>query len=140
MTPVGIAALALVLSAGAAEAAPAEGLWQTPDDHGVVQISPCGEDLCGAVVTSDRLKTDPLQTDQRNADPSLRHRHVKGLTIFQGLKGGPTEWSGGSLYNPDDGKTYRGSMKLVGPNTMKVTGCVFFPLCRSETWTRLSGS
>jgi uncharacterized protein (DUF2147 family) len=115
----------------------AVGEWDTHHAGGVVRISECGGALCGKVVTSEPLKTDPDAKDIRNADASQRNRPLKGLTVFYGLKGGPTEWTGGSIYNPEDGRTYHGSIKLVDADTLKLTGCVFVPLCQSQTWTRI---
>ncbi len=43
----------------------------------------------------------------------------------------------GSLYNPNDGKTYSGSLKLTGPNTLEVAGCVMSVFCKRQTWTRV---
>jgi len=118
-------------------AAPAEGSWRTDSDNAVVRISACGDAICGYLVTSDRLKSHPDQTDARNRNVRLRTRTLAGMALFYGLKGGPTEWSGGSLYNPADGKTYHGSIRLTGADTLKLTGCVFGPFCKSETWSRI---
>jgi uncharacterized protein (DUF2147 family) len=134
-------ALAVLLTACAcasALAATPVGDWKTPEHNGVVRISQCdGDALCGKLVDGDDLRADPDVRDTRNQDPAKRARLMKGLTLFDGVKGGPTEWTGGSLYNPEDGKTYHGSIKLVDANTLKLTGCVFAPFCRSQTWTRL---
>jgi uncharacterized protein (DUF2147 family) len=129
--------VALLSGATAYAAVGAEGTWQTPDDHAVVKIEACGEALCGHIVTSDQLKAHPDQTDAHNRDPALRSRPLKGLALFTGVKGGPPEWSGGSLYDPEDGKTYKGSIKLISADTLRLTGCVFRPFCKSETWTRI---
>ncbi len=124
-----------VLDPGAAGGA--AGLWLTGHDHGIVEVFACDAALCGRIVTSDRLKAHPDQVDERNAEESLRRRPIKGLSIFYGVKGGPPVWSGGRVYNPTDGRTYEGSIRLIDPNTLKLTGCVFYPLCRSEIWTRV---
>jgi uncharacterized protein (DUF2147 family) len=43
----------------------------------------------------------------------------------------------GQLYNPQDGKTYTGKLKLMSPKTLQLSGCVFGGLiCRSQTWTK----
>ena len=135
------AALALAATLFAGSAAYAEpgavGEWDTHHAGGVIKISECNGALCGKVVTSDPIKADPTAKDVRNGHVSLRTRLLKGLTIFYGVKGGPTEWTGGSVYNPEDGKTYHGSIKLLDPDTLKLTGCVFGPLCQAQTWTRL---
>jgi uncharacterized protein (DUF2147 family) len=118
-------------------AAPIEGLWSTPTGNGQVEIYGCGGAVCGRLITSDEIKANPAATDGKNKDRNLRSRPIKGLEIFSGFTGGPAEWKGGSLYNPDDGGTYRGSMTLENANKLKLTGCIFRPLCKSEVWTRI---
>lgn len=123
--------------AGLAHAAsPIDGRWQTPVKNGVIEIAPCGDALCGRVVTSDVIKADPGMKDVNNKDAALRDRPIKGLLTLKGFTGGPKEWKGGTAYNPDDGGTYKGSLTLVDANTLKVTGCIVFPLCKTQTWTR----
>lgn len=134
------AALALCAAAAlssAALAASPVGEWKTPEKNGVVKVSECGDAICGKLIDGDDIKANPAITDMRNQDTSLRTRPLKGLPLFYGVKGGPTEWSGGSVYNPEDGKTYHGSIKLVDENTLKLTGCVMAPFCKSQTWTRV---
>ena len=125
-------------SAAAALAASPVGDWKTPEHDGVVHVSECeGGALCGTVVDGADIRSNPTITDMKNQDVAKRSRLMKGLTLFSGVKGGPTEWSGGSVYNPEDGKTYHGSIKLVDDNTLKLTGCVIAPFCKSQTWTRM---
>jgi uncharacterized protein (DUF2147 family) len=93
--------------------------------------------LCGKVVTSDRIKADPALADTKNRNAALRARPLKDLQILQGFTGGPPQWKGGTVYNPEDGGTYKGSIKLVDPDTLRLTGCIFAPLCKTETWRRI---
>lgn len=113
------------------------GLWQTPTKSGQVEISKCGASLCGRLVSSEGIKADPGLTDKNNSDAALRGRRLKGLTILTGFSGGPKEWTGGSIYNADDGRTYSASITLVNDDTLKLRGCVIAPLCKTQTWTRL---
>lgn len=113
------------------------GLWQTPSRGGQVEISKCGASLCGRLVSSEGIKADPNLKDVNNANAALRGRPVKGVTILSGFSGGPKEWSGGSIYNAEDGKTYSGSITLDGDDTLKLRGCVVAPLCKTQVWTRL---
>jgi uncharacterized protein (DUF2147 family) len=136
-SPSTFAALMLLAAVPAQAASPAEGLWRTPTNNGEVLISACGEALCGKIVTSDRIKLDAGLADTHNKDATLRARPLKDLPILQGFTGGPAEWKGGTVYNPEDGGTYKGSIKLVDPDTLKLTGCIVFPLCKSERWTRI---
>ena len=132
-----VLASALVLSAGAAPASPLSGLWRTAEDDGQVQIYDCGGGVCGKLVTSSTLSAQPDMKDVNNGDAALRGRHVKGINIMSGFSGGPQSWSGGSLYRPQDGRSYRGRLELVDNSTLEVTGCVMAAICQTQTWTRL---
>jgi uncharacterized protein (DUF2147 family) len=108
------------------------GRWQTETRHGVVEIA-----ACGAAVESDSLRTNPQLRDVKNKDAAKRDRLLKGLTIVQGFsfKGG--EWVNGTIYNADDGGTYQATLTLIDHDTLKVKGCIVWPLCKSQTWKRL---
>ncbi len=135
-----IASLAVFAWGSAASAqSPIEGAWSTRDDHGVVRIGPCGDKECGVLVTSDHIKAKPDITDEHNQTPALRSRLAKGMSILTGFAGGPVEWKGGKAYNPTDGGTYSGTISLAGPNTLKLRGCIFYPLCQTQVWTRVKG-
>ncbi len=127
----------LVLNAGMALASPATGLWRTAEDDGQVHIYDCGGRLCGRLVTSNELTAHPDTKDINNSDAALRGRLVKGINIMSGFSGGPKNWSGGTLYRPQDGRTYSGRLELVDSGTLEVTGCVMATFCRSQTWVRL---
>ena len=118
-------------------AADVTGTWQTPTDEGIVEIAPCGNSVCGKLMSSDDIKKNPALTDAKNADASLRSRPLKGLLMLQGFSGAGGSWSNGKIYNPDDGKTYSATLTLKGDNTLEVRGCVIVPFCETQTWTRL---
>ena len=134
--PILFALAASVSVAGAAAASPASGVWHAPDKNATIQVYDCGAAICGRVMDSDDLRANPDMRDTKNSDASLKGRKVKGLTIMTGLSGGPTEWSGGSVYDPASGHTYHGSFTLVGSDTAHLKGCIIGPLCRTDTWTR----
>ena len=136
--------LALAL-AGAAAAPPPQqgdivlGRWKTETKNGVVEIARCGASICGRLVTSDLLRTNPGLKDGRNADPALRNRPLRGLLILNGFtQAAGGVWENGSIYNGDDGKTYSARVTPIGPNQLKVRGCVFVPFCKTQTWTRVN--
>jgi uncharacterized protein (DUF2147 family) len=113
------------------------GLWQTPTNGGQVRIARCGEALCGTLVTSDHIRADANVRDQRNKNAELRTRPLRGLPMLSGFTGGPTEWRGGTVYNPEDGGTYRGTITLTNADTLRLRGCIVAPLCKTQTWTRV---
>jgi len=77
--------------------------------------------------------------DRENPDPALRDRPLLGLVIMRRFVfDGEDSWSGGRLYDPENGKEYRGRMKLTAPDTLLLRGYVGITLFgRSETWSRV---
>lgn len=131
----GVAVITL-LAAGSAAASPASGRWRTAEDGGVVEVSDCGVSVCGRVVSSKRIVADPMIKDVYNKNPALRDRLIKGVALFEDMHGGPAVWKG-RVYNPADGGTYSGTVTLIDAGTLKLRGCIIFPLCKTQTWTRL---
>ena len=131
------AALSATALAAPAFAADPTGLWQTPTNGGQVRIARCGQALCGTLVTSDHIRANPNVQDEHNSDRAQRTRALRNLPMLRGFTGGPTEWTNGSVYNPADGRTYRGTITMRGDNTLRLRGCVVAPLCKTQTWTRI---
>lgn len=130
-------AAAMAVTAGSAFAADVTGVWQTPTNGGQVEIARCGNSLCGKLITSDHIKANPAQKDAKNKDDSQRGRPLKNLQMLYDFTGGPTKWTGGKVYNPDDGGTYSGTIELISDNELKLKGCIVAPLCKTQRWTRL---
>jgi len=136
--------MALALAGAAATPPPPQadmvvGRWKTETKNGVVEIARCGASICGRLVTSDLLRTNPGLTDGRNVDPALRNRPLRGLLMLKGFTpAADGMWENGTIYNGDDGKTYSARVTPIGPNQLKVRGCVFVPFCKTQTWTRVN--
>jgi uncharacterized protein (DUF2147 family) len=110
-----VIALSSFASPGTAVSAPADGAWFI-DGTGVAgQIFDCSGVLCGRIIWLEKARDTAgrLVRDNKNPDPVFRQRPLCGLTVLQGLQpAGPDHWNSGSLYNPDDGQTYRISAEL----------------------------
>ena len=72
-----------------------------------------------------------------NRNPQLRGRRLIGLQILGGFTASGTGWSGGTIYNAEDGGTYKATVTPVDANHLKVRGCIVWPLCKSQVWTRV---
>jgi uncharacterized protein (DUF2147 family) len=133
----------MLLAAAAALGSPAAvaGKWETPTKHGVVEIVACGPSICGRLVESDGLRANPQLRDVHNKDTAQNGRPLKGLLMLQGFAAttvnGKEGWDGGTIYNPDDGGTYKGTITMVDADTLKLRGCIVWPLCKSQTWKRV---
>ena len=113
------------------------GTWHSPTKNGVIAIRRCGASICGTLENGDDMKAHPDAKDVNNKDAGQRGRPLKGLTMLSGFTWSDGAWSDGQVYNPDDGRTYGGRITPVDANTLKLRGCVFVPLCKTERWTRL---
>lgn len=116
------AAAAVLIGCGAAQAQELGGTWQRDTGASRVRFAKCGEALCGTI---SWLKdaNGPAKIGQR---------------IFYDMKpNGAGKWSG-SAFNPEDGKTYSGTMALSG-ETLTTSGCVMGGLiCRSVKWSKVN--
>ncbi|MBT0667979.1 DUF2147 domain-containing protein [Novosphingobium profundi] len=134
-----VSVVALGLSAPALAAAPDSviGTWRTPSKHGTVEISSCGASICGRLTNSDNISKNPDLRDVNNKDEAKRDRKLKGLQIVGGFKQDGAKWTGGTIYNPEDGGTYQATITPAGPDSLKLKGCIVWPLCKTQTWTRI---
>jgi uncharacterized protein (DUF2147 family) len=110
--------------------------WRTASGSGIVRFERCeGARLCGSIV---RVLT-PGQagaTDANNPDPALRSRPVQGLRILSGFTAsGHGVWTGGRIYNPEDGRSYRSELRIGRDGRLQVKGCVG-PVCQTQHWTQ----
>lgn len=135
LTAVAAGLLATPAVAGAADIT---GIWATGTEGGRVQIYRCGAALCGKIIGASRLRANPDLRDERNSDTKLRSRRIKGLVVLRGFTGGPREWQGGPVYDPETGDgAPRGHLKLLAKDRLELKGCVAI-FCRTKVWTRIS--
>ncbi len=136
-------ACALLLSAavfaGPAAAAVPAGTWLFAN-RVAIQIFDCTGLLCGRIVWLLRPLTPAGRPDldTLNPDPTLRPRHLCGLTIVWGMQpDGPNHWSNGRLYDPKDGTTYDIAAELTAPGTISARVYRGVPMLgRTEILTR----
>ena len=113
------------------------GQWVMSNGKVTVRVSKCSPRLCARIVALKEPvdSTGRPKVDKLNPNPSLRKRRLIGLTLASNLRSaGKDTWTG-SIYNPDDGRTYSASLKLAG-RTMKVKGCVGGILCKTQDFRR----
>ena len=100
------------------------GQWDRTNQGWVVEFSTCGDFLCGEIVSGEG-------TD-RNSGESV----VGIQMLFDLERHNETEWRG-RMYNPEDGNEYMGKVTILGPDEIRMSGCMVGGLiCRSEEWPR----
>jgi uncharacterized protein (DUF2147 family) len=76
------------------------------------------------------------RVDNHNPDRALRSRSLIGVEIVRGVREtAPGVWGDGELYNPDDGRTYTGTITLRG-STLELRGCALGVFCQTQVWRR----
>jgi hypothetical protein len=107
------------------------GVWVVVGTGEALEIFDCAGLLCGRIVWPRKARNTagrPVQDDE-NPDPTFRRRPPCGLTILHGLRpAGRDHWNSGSLYNLEDGQTYRVSAKPRSPDVLVVRISVDVPL------------
>jgi uncharacterized protein (DUF2147 family) len=123
------------------------GVWNNEEKDAKIEIYKCDDRYCGKIIWSkepnypagsrEGVPGTP-RLDHNNPDPALRKTPIIGLVIMRGfIRADGDMWSGGTVYDPKSGKTYRGKMTLVSPNRLKLRGFVGIPLFgRTAVWTR----
>ena len=116
-----------------ASAQDANGTWLTASGETRVRIAPCGGNVCGTIVWVKQTGAK----DDNNPNAAQKNRPLVGINMISMKPAGDRKWAG-TLYNPQDGKTYSGSLTQNDANTLSLSGCVAGIFCRSQTWTRVN--
>lgn len=92
------------------------GKWKLEDGTAIVEVYQQGDAFNGKIVwlQNPTEEDGSPAKDTNNPDAKLRSRQLIGLNMLSGLKKNGGEYSGGSIYDPGNGKTYNCSMKVEG--------------------------
>jgi uncharacterized protein (DUF2147 family) len=126
-----------VAFAHAAGAAPI-GRWFMANHTAVIQIAPCGKNLCGQIVGIVLAHPgDPMPLDW------LGHPQC-GMTILQtapipNTRTGDTDWVG-TVLDPRNGNVYRASIALDNARRLRLHGYLGLPIFGlTQTWDPYPG-
>jgi uncharacterized protein (DUF2147 family) len=109
----------------AVNASPLTGVWTTEDGLGAVEFYPCAEKRCGRIVWLKNPRGDdgkPLH-DANNPKKEAREKPICELDIVHDLQlQRDGTWDQGTIYDPDEGKTYSVAVKVLPKGDLEVTG------------------
>ena len=99
------------------------GKWKLEDGTAIVEVYKNGDVYNGKIIWLQKpTEADGSPAvDNNNPDKALRSRKLIGLNMLSGLKKNGGEYTGGTIYDPGNGKTYNCSMKVEG-DVLKVRG------------------
>lgn len=101
------------------------GTWAPEDNAFHVQIERIGNKYYGKLVWLDRPNNadGTPKKDVYNPDPSLRSMPFMGLRTLRDMEyKGTNIWSGGTIYDPESGKTYDCRIVLNNSNQAEIRG------------------
>jgi len=118
------------------------GTWYNTTKTGKVEIFKSGDKFYGKIIWLEEPldeNTGKAKTDSNNPKESLRNTPIIGLQVLKGFEyDGDGEYSGGTIYDPENGKTYKCKMTLKDNDHLDVRGYIGLPaLGRTENWTRV---
>ena len=117
------------------------GLWLSETKEGKIQVYRVGNKYYGKLDWSKSMygpdgKT--LNKDTKNSDKNLRNRNLKDLVLLKDLTYDGEEYSGGTIYDPKNGSTYKCYMVLKGNDVLNIRGYIGISLIgRTSVWTRI---
>lgn len=135
-----VALFATAVNIFAQQADDVKGAWLNDEKDAKIEIYKSGDKYFGKIIWVKNLyEADgrTLKKDIRNPDEKLRNRSILNVNILTGLTYDDGEWTGGELYDPKSGKTYKCKMKLKSGH-LEIRGYVGSSMFGKTTvWTRV---
>ncbi|GLQ48151.1 hypothetical protein GCM10007862_32020 [Dyella lipolytica] len=144
----GVAVADVVTAAPAASAI--VGDWLVESRDAVIRIERVGDEYQGYILWQLHDTYGPEDgpqlngktvTDRNNPDPAQRSQPLTGLRLLKGLRYdvGDNKWTGGRVYNAENGRTYRCLVRLLSPNRLQLRGYIGISLLGGNTvWSRVA--
>ena len=115
------------------------GTFLTQDKSSKVEFYKSGDKYYGKVIwMKDPIdpKTKKPYLDSDNPDPAKKTMPVMGMVVINGVSYDKDCWDGGTIYDPNTGKTWDCSVSFNG-SQLKVKGFWKFSwIGKTELWTK----
>ena len=118
------------------------GTWYNTEKSGKIKIFKEGNAYFGEIVWLEEPNDEygKPKVNENAPDASDQKKPIIGLRVVRDLTAdGDGKVSGGTIDDPENGKTYKCVITFVSDNKLDVRGYVGIPaLGRTENWTRAS--
>jgi len=140
----GLATLTVLFATSAlAQETSVVGRWTTIDDEtkkpkSVITIYEEGGKLFGKIEKLFRAPNEEQNPLCDKCEGALKNQPITGMVILRDLKKDGNEWSGGTILDPANGKTYKCKLAVEdGGKKLKVRGFIGIALLgRTQYWVR----
>ncbi|MES2559547.1 MAG: DUF2147 domain-containing protein [Bacteroidota bacterium] len=118
------------------------GIWETSNKEARISIFKTGNYYYGKIswLKNPNDADGRPKTDINNRDEQQRSKHVMGLLLLKSFEYNNLEnlWEKGTVYDPNNGKTYSCKLSMTNMHTMEVRGYVGISMIgRTEVWTKV---
>jgi uncharacterized protein (DUF2147 family) len=105
------------------------GVWLNPKGSVAVQTEACGRKLCGRIVwVNAEAAADARESGIANP--------IDTQVLREYRSDGQGNWHG-MVYVPDMGRTFHSTIVALGPNQLRISGCLLGNfICKSQIWRR----
>lgn len=116
-----------------------EGQWNTFDDEtneekARIEIYKVGDLFFARIIESFTTEENAVCESCKG---KRKGKPIIGLVIIENLKKNGKKYDGGTIMDPENGKTYKCKLELVDNNKLKVRGYLGFSLLgRTQYWIR----
>lgn len=117
------------------------GVWLNSSGKGQIQVYKQGNKYYGKLVWLKEPNDEQgkPKLDVNNPDKNGKNKPLLGLVILRDFVHDDGEWTGGRIYDPQNGKDYKCYMKLKDSKTLSVRGYIGISMLgRTEVWTRVN--
>ena len=115
------------------------GYWLT--SQSIVLVSKCENQLCATIehIFVEEGIDQKSILDNNNKEKSLRDRTLVGINLIDGFKhiDGAKKLSGGRIYDPGRGRTFKSNIYLLQNGNLKIEGCLL-RMCGYEEWKSIT--
>ena len=117
-----------------------EGTWIPGSGKANVRIYKSGDHYYGAIISLkepiDSVTHKP-KVDKNNPDKSKRNTPLMGYLLLKNFIYDDGIWKDGTIYDPENGKTYSCKITMKDKNTLDVRGFIGISLIgRTDVWKR----
>ena len=116
-----------------------EGIWLNEEKDAKIQIYKARDGkFYGKIVwLRDPLKNGKPKTDEKNPKETLKQQPLVDLIILKGFEADGNTYDDGTIYDPQNGKTYDCKMTYKG-KTLAIRGYIGLSLFgRTTVWERI---
>jgi uncharacterized protein (DUF2147 family) len=119
------------------------GLWKNIDDEtdkpkALIRITENNGELSGKIEKLYRTPEEEQNPKCDKCEGARKDQPIIGMTILWGMKQDGSEYNGGQILDPANGKTYKSKMSFADSSKkLNVRGYIGMPMLgRTQTWIR----